>query len=1164
MIFGGKNITYESYESTLGRSAEAYMADCLAHNEENCELPKPGDKKLVYMDELISGGYISEFKDPEANGICDINSYVMIENIGTEVTNLEYSVCLYCNKYESGGTCEKFEGGGEAPKCDYDNVTGVSNNWTNENRTITIGCLKQGNDPASQCAKEEFSRTFTETGEKGTIFIRNQSGTSTQCEVDVKIDKEVPTCTLKVREAGKIDGESGWYGGDVVVELATMNDTGGSGILTYGMGTSLKNRDYNKVKSYTAKDGITTVVGYVKDYAGNEGFCAIELKVDSKNPVVYLTEGYQIYPDREKQHTLVTSGTTLEITELTEYKKASRVIVYFNGAIGSGASTSLQHKTSSGSYSGLISRTVAYDQDRVEFVIPKDTYERVKISLGSIAISKIKRIEIVVDEGSGVYTNQNEQILIEAYQPISGISWYSFDGGAWSKIDRKIYEYNQSAKLRVKSTAGNISDEHVKVISHIDKLKPSCTLAKTGTQRAGHSPWFIIDDVVISFSSVNDATATSQYAKSEVRRQGFVSARGSQTMLETLDTPQAGVIRTGYVEDMAGNIQTCTTNVQLEKQLPTCSVTIASGTFGKSGRGIVTEWYITDVGMQLNRLSVGNSGYRSHHLEASSSSVPTTYNNKLTGVQNTDTKGTTWYGHILSEAGNRVTCASVLVKRDTVKPTCTLETITTASNQVPGFAPWYKASFEVRMSCSDVTSDIMGYTLMTNSINPTSYDNKSSDNQILNTPSAGTVWYGHSEDNAGHRNTNTITVYKDDVIPTLKIDDSCSNKGWNLWCKGVITLTLNSSPISGMKNTYLAKIGAGTKYHAVRKIEDKINYETSGEQWEGYVQSGSGLESARAVTNLSTQPLKVDTIAPECTGALTKDPASPDGDNSWYKSSITFKISGCKDLGEVLIASGLKGSLVTASATASSVENDYNTSDNAEGKQTADTTGATWYGHAADKAGNTWSTSTGLEVKKDGTAPTCSWSSGGWDTSFEITATGSDATSGVASGPTPEKFTIDSTHRTASATIKDKAGNEGSCSAPSKERFEYMKVDCDVCSTCNTSTCNQWGLPYYYTGGSGSSSDCANHSSTDTVEWSCTRLNNVKDVAGTSCNINDYVCTYKNRALSCTGYVQQRSCSACSGCTPTGWSSTATGWHTTGSTYSTKVVDTRTTYSYGK
>ena len=160
IIFGGKDITYESYENTLGRAAEGYMADCLAHNEENCELPKPGDKKLVYMDELISGGYISEFKDPESDGICDINSYVMVENIGTEVTNLEYSVCLYCSKYDTGGTCEKFEGGGEAPKCDYDNITGVSNNWTNENRTITIGCLKQGNDPGSQCAKNEFSRTL--------------------------------------------------------------------------------------------------------------------------------------------------------------------------------------------------------------------------------------------------------------------------------------------------------------------------------------------------------------------------------------------------------------------------------------------------------------------------------------------------------------------------------------------------------------------------------------------------------------------------------------------------------------------------------------------------------------------------------------------------------------------------------------------------------------------------------------------------------------------------------------------------------------------------------------------------------------------------------------------------------------------------------------------
>ena len=128
-----------------------------------------------------------------------------------------------------------------------------------------------------------------------------------------KIDKEVPTCSLKVTSGTQ--GGNGWY---------TSNVTVGFGNITEKV-SSIVYQNIN-IPSVT-NNGKTTVTGTVMDQAGNIGICSIDVYVDKVVPVITNSVASGKFN--------VTKLAT--ITAKDDHSKISLIQyeVYFNGTLQS-------------------------------------------------------------------------------------------------------------------------------------------------------------------------------------------------------------------------------------------------------------------------------------------------------------------------------------------------------------------------------------------------------------------------------------------------------------------------------------------------------------------------------------------------------------------------------------------------------------------------------------------------------------------------------------------------------------------------------------------------------------------------------------------------------------------------------------------------------------
>ena len=107
----------------------------------------------------------------------------------------------------------------DAPTCG--SWSGESTSWTNQNRTISVGC----NDSGSGCSQGSYSETYTRSTKTATssIEIRDNVGHTTKCtkNVNVYIDKDAPTV--------------GWmnYGGSIV-DVCTNDSLAGIDAIATG------------------------------------------------------------------------------------------------------------------------------------------------------------------------------------------------------------------------------------------------------------------------------------------------------------------------------------------------------------------------------------------------------------------------------------------------------------------------------------------------------------------------------------------------------------------------------------------------------------------------------------------------------------------------------------------------------------------------------------------------------------------------------------------------------------------------------------------------------------------------------------------------------------------------------------------------------------------
>ena len=445
-LISSKNSAYLAFEKAMVDAAKNRIIDCETDNGD-CNLPSENSEERTSLKSLIEDGYLENMKDPDSQDFCDVSSYVSIKGDKNDLESLNYSPCLFCGEYRTNSSvCRKIEGDAEDPLCGE--ISGDSTRWTNQNRTISVGCT----DNSSGCKKPKFSKTFnkTTTNGIGRIEIVDNSERSVFCEVNAYVDKNLPTCEIK--GYGEYYEHVGWYALTSTAKIENKKDEE-SGLLTYGMGTSIQNRDYNKKESLVIGSGITTVLGYVKDIAGNEGICGKEIRVGQKVPKFDLYYGYSIFPNAEDYSTFTmdVSGTSFTTTSpishirfnnLSRYKNIEKVIIKLNYPI---------ETTTTGTATFDSTRVTGLMQQgskEIVFVVPDDktSFSRLTLNMGEIdgATYDINKIELLSKDGS-TWISHDIQIYVEPIDQGMKTLEVSFDNGlTWSaNFSKKYTDYEE-------------------------------------------------------------------------------------------------------------------------------------------------------------------------------------------------------------------------------------------------------------------------------------------------------------------------------------------------------------------------------------------------------------------------------------------------------------------------------------------------------------------------------------------------------------------------------------------------------------------------------------------------------------------------------------------------------------------------------------------------
>ena len=428
----------------------------------------------------------------------------------------------------------------------------------------------------------------------------------------------------------------------------------------------------------------------------------------------------------------------------------------------------------------------------------------------------------------------------------------------------------------------------------------------------------------------------------------------------------------------------------------------------------------------INGLYISTSNTRPSEDDSNWISVSSNGGETKTFVRGLDLG--TYYIWVKDKAGNISANGTSLKVVDNTKPTCTI----TDSGQ-KGSNQWYTGNVTLKMTTADKESGVASYGM--NTANSAVYNGTTQMTLTYDTKSQ--TYYGFVKDRAGNVGTCTKNVKRDTVAPscTLKSSGTPGNSGWY---KGNITISFNSKTDA---TSGVASYGITTSTNASYGNNSSATQtaDTKGITYYGYVKDAAGH------TNKCSISVKKDSTAPTCT--VTK--SGTVGNNSWYKSNVTVKLSSRNDSTSGVASYGLSTS---TSAT-------YNNSTSAT--YSSNTSGITYYGYVRDAAGNTGKCSTWFKMDK--TAPSCSISASGtpgnnswYRSNVTLSLSRSDNLSGVASyglttsssasynGSASATRTSDTSGITYYGYVKDAAGNTNKCSKWFKMDKTAPTVSCKL------------------------------------------------------------------------------------------------------------------------
>ena len=743
-----KKTAYISYEHSMVDAAKNQVIKCINGEEKQCDIPELNGKDLIYLNELIDRGYLELMSDPNSKGFCDSElSYVEISNTGNDY---EYTACLYCGDYQTEKPlCATYTMGldGDKPVCGKVTGAGTPGTWTNTNRTISVAC----SDETSGCKRAAFTKTFSTTTATSKITIVDASGEVNECPVDVYVDKTIPTCELSVDTTAMYDSENGFYAVPVNVSLKKIGSTYGSdtdsGLQTYGIGTSITNRDYNKQTVITAQAGITNVIGYVKDNAGNEGTCSQTVRVGSSKPKFDFRYGYQIYPEGEPKTLsgITETGTSLKttstnpvmtITNLNKYTNVDKVVITLSSAIPSTTTGSLKY---TGSSSGTVTAPFAEGTKTITFNIPSGTYSSFEIKFGALSEKtyNVEKIEVLTTNG-GVFTNKDVSINIFPIDTGTQTTGYSFNSGTTYGTETKYtYSSNASGTLYTRNKYNLMSDPVSYQITGIDKKVPTVALTskKVGTSTVVASDTWSDKklDFSIAASNVGISGANIYYCIDTNN-----SCNPTTSITSGVNSTAAGELTGIYyirykVTNAAGTQSGVSTyKAKVDVTTPTCTISASK-----------TGWTNQDITLTITGNTTGASTIASYSWDGSTFNSTTT---KTVGANGTYT------AKVKNGAGTVGTCSYAVSNIDKTPPTCSLKAEGTKKSGTDIYLTNVTISFAT-------TNDEGGSNVASYGLTSTTGDKTAT----LSTNETKT-YTGYVSDGAGSITTCTITVQRNNNL----------------------------------------------------------------------------------------------------------------------------------------------------------------------------------------------------------------------------------------------------------------------------------------------------------------------------------------------------------------------------------------------------------------
>ena len=345
---------------------------------------------------------------------------------------------------------------------------------------------------------------------------------------------------------------------------------------------------------------------------------------------------------------------------------------------------------------------------------------------------------------------------------------------------------------------------------------------------------------------------------------------------------------------------------------PSCVLYVSNGTSGSNG------WYKSNVVVKFKSKTTTTAGATITDYGLGTGSVDYNGNDSYTV---TNEGSTTVYGYVKDSNGKTAIC-SIVVKKDTVKPSCALAVLSGTKGQDGSYASDVIIGFSSR---TDVTSGINAYGI-TNSSTPT-YNGKT--RYTVNTNGTHKI-YGYVKDNAGNMAVCDLTVKRNAKVtestPSCTLKISSGTLGANGWYVGNVNVefasktTTNGATISafglGTSENY-----AGNTTYTVTKNGTTTVY--------GYVKDSNGN------TAMCSVAVKKDQTKPSCSLKVTNGTLNSDG---YYTSDITIGFNSKVDSTSGISGFGIGKTETYAGNTSYLV--------NTVGKHTV-------HGYVKDNAGNT-------------------------------------------------------------------------------------------------------------------------------------------------------------------------------------------------------------------